>query len=271
MRRAGSLLLGFLQRDFLQQISYRTAFVLEVGGIFVSVSLWYFVARLLGDAPGLEGRLGGVEYFPYVLFGIAFQHYLAAALGSFSQKIRQEQLTGTLESLLATPAPPSLIILFSSVWDFVMTTFRVLAYVVLGAVLFGVRLDPAGWAGALVILPLAIASFIGFGILSAAFILYWKRGDPIRFFLTSVSGLLGGVFFPPELMPPWLERLSVLLPITHALRGVRACLLQGSSVAAVWPEIRALLLFVVILLPLGFGAFALALRRARVEGSLISY
>lgn len=271
MKRSVSLFFAFLQRDFLHQISYRTAFVLELGGIFVSVSLWYFVSGLLGKAPGLEHRLGGYDYFPYVLFGIAFQHYLVAALNSFSQKIRQEQLTGTLEALLATPAPVPLIILFSSVWDFAMTTFRVLGYLVLGYAVFGIRIHPAGLAGTVIILPLAVASFAGIGILSAAFILYLKRGDPINFFLTSLSGLLGGVFFPPEIMPGWLSRLSQFLPITHALKGVRACLLHGSSPSEVWPEIRALLLFLIVLLPLGFFAFSMALRKAREEGSLVSY
>ena len=36
MRRAGTLLVAFLHRDFLEQVSYRTAFVLEIGGIFFS-------------------------------------------------------------------------------------------------------------------------------------------------------------------------------------------------------------------------------------------
>lgn len=268
---SASLLFAFLQRDFLQQISYRTAFLLEIGGIFLSVTLWFFVADLVGEAPGLQARLEGVEYFPYVLFGIAFQHYLAAALNSFSQKIRQEQLTGTLETLLATPVPASLIVLFSSVWEFVMTSARVLGYLVLGYALYGFDLHAEGWPGVVIILPLAIASFAGIGILSAAFILYLKRGDPIHFLLTSLSGLLGGVFFPPEVMPPWLRTFSEFLPITHALRGVRACLLRGSSVQEVWPEIRALLLFVAVLLPLGFVAFRAALRKARQEGTLIAY
>jgi ABC-2 type transport system permease protein len=162
-------------------------------------------------------------------------------------------------------------VLFSSVWNFVMTTFRVIGYLLLGYLLFGIRMHAGGWAGAVLILPLAIASFVGIGVLSAAFILYFKRGDPIQFFLVAVSGLLGGVFYPPEVMPSWLAALSELLPITHALRGIRACLLQGSTPFEVWPEIRALLLFVLILVPLGLAAFALALRKARDEGSLVSY
>ena len=48
-------------------------------------------------------------------------------------------------------------------------------------------------------------------------------------------------------------------------------LLAGAGLGDVVPEIRMLLLFTVVLVPVGLAAFALALRRARVEGSLVQY
>src|SRR5262245_17057023 len=93
---------AFVKRDFLIETSYRTSFALQFIAIFFSVLIWRFISfRVTAprDTPGLEG----IDYFAYVLIGLAFYHYLSSAMLSFSAKIRQEQMTGTLEAMLVTP------------------------------------------------------------------------------------------------------------------------------------------------------------------------
>ncbi len=261
---------SFFRKDFLEEVSYRTAFLMQIGGVFISVTLWYFIAGFLKPLPGKLPGLPGVPYFAFLLVGIAFYHYLSSALGSFAGKLRKEQLTGTLEAMLMTPTPISVIILSSALWDFFMTSLRVLAYLGLG-ILFGIHLRVDSLLAFFLILGLTILAFSGVGILSAAFILYLKRGDPINFLISSASALLGGVFIPTESMPHSLGAAGRFLPITYALNGIRKSLLAGTSLKDLLPEAGALLLFVAILLPLGMAAFALAVRKAREEGSLAQY
>jgi ABC-2 type transport system permease protein len=262
--------LAFLRKDFLEQVSYRTAFLMQFGGIFLSVTLWFLIARYLRPAhPDLPG-LPGVPYFAFLLVGIAFYHYLASALGSFATKLRNEQLTGTLEAMLISPTPIPVIIFSSALWDFVMTSLRVMAYLGLG-VLFGLHLRLEGLVSFVIILVLTVLAFSGIGILSAAFILYLKKGDPINFLISSASALFGGVFFPTESMPSHLGVIGRFLPITYALDGIRKSLLTGAQMTDLLPEMGALLLFIAVLLPLGLAGFSLAVRKARQEGTLAQY
>jgi ABC-2 type transport system permease protein len=264
------LIAAFLRKDLLEESSYRTAFLMQFGGIFISVTLWFLIARYLRPAESALPGLPGVAYFDYLLIGIAFYHYLASALGSFASKLRNEQLTGTLEAMLITPTPIPVIILSSALWDFLMTSLRVMVYLGLG-LFFGLQLRYDSLLAFFLILFLTILAFSGIGILSAAFILYLKRGDPLNFLISSVSGLFGGVFFPTQTMPYGLGALGKFLPITYALDGIRKSLLVGTRLGDLLPEIAALLLFVVILLPLGLAGFSLAVRRAREEGTLAQY
>lgn len=276
MRRLATKLWAFFYRDFLDEISYRTSFLLQFGGSFLFVTTWFFIARWVARAFEPPPELPGVNYFAFVLVGFAFYQYLQATLTSFSAKIRREQLTGTLEAMLVTPTRPSLVILGSTVWDFLMTTFRVAVILGIGSLLawgFGERvgLHAEGLPAFLLLLVLTVASFSGIGILSAAFTIWLKRGDPVNYLITAASAALGGVFFRVEVMPGWLQAVSQALPITHALHGIRRALLAGAGIADVAADLRTLLVFAVVLVPLGLGAFALALRRARVEGSLVHY
>ncbi len=60
--------------------------------------------------------------------GLAFQYYFSTALYSFSAKIRNEQLLGTLEAMLVSPTPTSIVIFSSAAWDFTYGAIRVVLY-----------------------------------------------------------------------------------------------------------------------------------------------
>jgi len=118
---------------------------------------------------------------------------------------------------------------------------------------------------------LTILAFSGIGLLSAAFITVLKQGSPISWVIGTASGLLGGVFYPVTVLPSWLQSYAYLLPITHALEAIRKVLLKGATFSAIYNEILALSIFVMLLFPLGLFAFSYGLKLARKEGSLIHY
>jgi len=82
---------------------------------------------------------------------------------------------------------------------------------------------------------------------------------------------MGGVLYPVSILPSWLEPYAYLLPITHALEAMRQILLNGATLQNVIHEAQILLIFTVLLLPLGLSAFGYGLKIARKEGSLVHY
>jgi ABC-2 type transport system permease protein len=262
---------AFLMRDLRLELSYRFSFFLQFFGIFASVFMFYFLAQLIGPAAGpTVGEYGG-NYFAFVLIGIAFSGYFGVGLSSFAGTIRQAQTTGTLEAMLVTPTPVSLIVLSSALWEYLVVTFHVLVYLAVGALILGVDLSNSNVPAALLTLILTVTSFSSIGIIAASFIMVLKRGDPVTWLFNSVSSLLGGVYYPVAILPDWLQAVSALLPITYALRAMRLALLQGASVAQILPELLALAGFTVVLMPLSLAAFRWAVHRAKVDGSLTYY
>jgi ABC-2 type transport system permease protein len=253
------------------QLSYRLATVLQVLGILFSVAAFYFVARVLGPAASPYLAEYGGNYFAFVLVGIAFAAYQAVGLFAFTEAIRSGQTQGTLEALLVTPTRLETILATSALWSFLQATLQVVAYLLVGAFLFGAPLGRANIGTALLALLLSLLAFSGLGILSASVILVTKRGDPVNFLFASLSALLSGVYYPVGVLPAWLQPLSTFLPLTHALRAMRLALLEGAGLAQVAPELALLALFAAVVLPGGLLAFRWALRRARAEGSLTQY
>lgn len=266
-----SIFTAFLKRDLISEASYRFSFFLQFFGIFFSVGVFYFLSELLGDSVSPHLSQYGGDYFSFVLIGIAFVGYFGVGLTSFSSRLRQSQTTGTLEAMLTTPTNVSIIILASSLWDYLLTTLKVVVYLCIGVLFLGVNLRNSNYLAAILILLLTITSFSSLGIIAASFIMVLKRGNPITWAFSAVSSLLGGVYYPTTILPDWLRWVSKLLPITYALDAMRLALLQGASLRLLLPDIFALLIFTVILLPLSLFSFRYAVNRAKIDGSLTQY
>ena len=261
-------LYAFIKRDFLSSVSYRLAFLMQVAGMVLSLAGFYFMTKMWNQ--NAEG-LGGIPPFDWLLIGLSFQFYFSTALFAFSAKIRDEQVLGTLEAMLVSPTPTSIVIFSSAAWDFTYGAIRVLIYLAAGTLVFGVQLHVGSVVAFVLGFGLTLLSSAGIGILSASFILYFKRGNPINFLLSGTTMLFGTVFFPAEQLPEILQPVSNYMPITWSLRIVRGVLLEARTLDQLSGELVQLAILTVVLVPLGLLASRYAIRRAKREGSLIQY
>ena len=259
---------AFIARDLRIEASYRMNFLMQGLGILFTVVTFHFLARLVdtGNVAAL-GRFGG-GYFSFVLIGIALSNYLSVATRAYADRLREAQVTGTLEAMLMTPTPVGQIIAFSAIYDFLFASIRVVLYLLVGAALFGLDTSRANWGAAAVFLALAVVTFSSLGILSASFILVFKRGDPLTMIYGVLSFLFGGVYYPVDLLPEWLRSLSMLLPLTWALDGMRMSLMRGATLHETADRVWVLLLFSVVLWPVSLWVFTRAVKKAKRDGSL---
>jgi ABC-2 type transport system permease protein len=253
---------AFFKRDLLVDISYRFSFALQVLDIMVAIGSFYFLARLVGAT-----AFRGYEPFSFILIGMAVNGYMTTSMVCFGQAIKGNQPTGTLKAVLATPTSPAAFILFSSLYPSFRSAIDAGLYL-LGGMLLGISLARVNFVAVLVIFVLSLLAFSSIGVLSATFTIVFKRGDPMLLLVTGLSWLLGGVFYPLSVLPPFLQHVARLLPITHALDGMRAAMLGGASLAGLLPQIAILSLFGLVGLPLSLLVFCLGVRWARVTGTL---
>jgi ABC-2 type transport system permease protein len=264
-------LLAFIVRDLRREVSYRLSFLLQLISFLPVVIMFYYLSRLVGQS--IEGPLGpyGGSYFPFALIGIAVHNYIAVALPSFTNSLRDSQLNGTLEAVLATPVGLHQFLAGSAGYSFCLNALRVLLYICFGSLVFSISFHWAHLPAVLLVLVLTIAAFTGLGIFSASFTLLFKRGDPINWVISLSSWFLGGVYFPVSLLPDWAQKLAELIPITHSLESIRMILIHGTSLGELRRGLLILGLWAVVGLPLSIIGFHLALRRTRVLGTIGHY
>ena len=243
-------MLAFFRRDVAIARSYRMAFGLEILEAFFGVATFYYLSRFVTNDELARSLPAGRDYFAFALVGFAFFDYLTVSLSAFDSSITEAQRNGTLEAMLVTETPLTMILIASTAYPFVLLAMRTVIYLAWGVLFFHFPIHEANWLGAVMILIVSILAFAGLGVISTSYLLLFKRGNPAKWLIVGASSLLGGMMYPVSVLPPSLQWMARLLPVTYSLEGMRQALLAGATFGQLWPAMRALLLFAIILLPL---------------------
>lgn len=250
--------------------SYRLRLALSVGSLLVTVVPVYFVAGALQDVMDESIRDQGGEYFAFLIVGMVAFLLLPAAVNTMPTQTSMGVNTGVLEALLGTPAGMASVLLglagFNLLWTTVRAGVLLLGGWFLGAALMWSQVGPA-----LVVLVLIVLAYLPIGMLAAASVIAFRTPGPLPPATLALSALLGGVYYPTEVIPSWIQTVSDFVPLTYGLRALRRTLLEGLPLTAVAEDVLMLTAFVAILSALGWLALHAAVRYARRAGTLTQY
>jgi ABC-2 type transport system permease protein len=262
---------AFLRRDLLVALSYRTAFVGDLLGLLTQALLFYFVAKMVGseEVPRYDGEQA--SYLAFAVVGVAVAVYLQFALTRVAAAIRQEQLQGTLESMLSTPTSAGTIQLGLVVFDLLYVPVRTAAFLAVTAIAFELDFAASGLVPALLVLVLLTPLVWGLGVLGAAGILVFRRGSGVAALAGGLVALGSGAYVPIGVLPGWVQRAADWNPIAVALESMRSSLIAGPDWGETAADLARIAPFSVIALVVGVVGFQVALRHERVRGTLGLY
>jgi ABC-2 type transport system permease protein len=263
-----SVAAAFLRRDFLIWSSYRLSAFWQIAGVFLTLGLVYFAGTAIGDRSSIIGEENG-SYIAFILLGLAFMDMLLQGLSALPRAISDNQRAGTFEPMLLAPITAGSMIINFWTFKFLFSAFRMLIMIGFGIIVLGYW-DHANPITVIAVLIPAVLTFMSMGALSAAFMILVKQGDPILIAYSGVTAILGGAVFPIDSLPDWIKPLTFLIPLTHALAGIREGF-NGGAVTDVLPQIAVLSVMAVVMMPPSVMAFSWALTRAKQEGSLAEY
>lgn len=260
---------AIFRRDVRVALSYPGNFALSWLSILIEVVVAWYISRLIPPSSRFSANGQTVGYFQYLVINFAFVRFQTAALNSFAEAIRDGQLTGTLEVVLATPTTLPVLVLSSGVWSFALTAMQTLTYLGV-AMLFGLDLSHVDPLTAGVFLLLTVLAVSPLGVLAAALSMVIKKTGPVEFISNASAQLFGGVYIPVASLPFALQAVGWCLPITHALNGFRAAV-SGVPLAHAAGDAIWLVCASVVLMPLSLWLFTRSVQKARVDGTLAMY
>lgn len=255
------------RRDLLSLLSYRFRFFTTLAGSLVNVILFYYVSRLVAHS-----RLGSADdYFAYVVVGLVIFTVLASTLSTMPQRLRQELVAGTFERLLVSPLGATAAIAGMTIFPFLMALVQGIVTLTFAGLVFGMPLHWGTSPLAILVALVGTLSFVPFALLIVALVLVFKQaGAGVGFLMTGIS-LVGGFFFPPDLLPSWVRWASEVQPFTPALELMRHFLVGTALTESIAVSLLKIGLCAGLLLPVSVWVVSAALRLSQRRATVTEY
>jgi ABC-2 type transport system permease protein len=260
------VLRALVAREYRIRRSYRFSLLGELVFGLGNLAFYYFISRTLG--PPRTSLNGAPSYFDFAAVGLALGVVIQAASMGLGRRVREDQLTGTLETLVAQPVRPSELALGTAGFPFLLAMFHAILYLVMAGLVLGLSFGEADWPGVVLSLGASAIAFTSLGMVLAALVLLFKRSEAVAAVVALVLSFLGGALFPVKVLPGWLEALSTLVPTRYAFDSVRSAIFGAGSWAK--PTL-VLVIFTTVAMPLAILAFARALAFNQRRASLGQY
>jgi ABC-2 type transport system permease protein len=262
---------AFVRRDWKIALSYRAVFLADVLGLATQVIVFSFVAKLID--PGTLPLYGGTvpSYLAFVVIGLVVNLTAGVLLYTVASALRQEQLTGTFEALLATPTRGATLQFGSVAYTLILVPIRAAVLLTVIGLLFGLDLELSGILPSLLILMCFLPFTWGLGLIAAGLVVTFRRGSNVTGIVVTLLGLISGAVFPVALLPPILRTIAEWNPFAIAIDGVRDALIGGTGWAEAGETMLRLTPLSLIGLALGALCFRWAMARERRQGTLGMY
>ena len=214
----------------------------SAGGIDMRSRVWY------------NPDLRRANFLIPALVGLVMMTFMTQLVAG---AIVRERAMGTMEQLITTPLR-SLELIVGKVTPYTVLALVVaLEVFVAGLIWFDVPMH--GSFGLLLLYCLFfLAATLGWAMLISAIAHTEREARTLSLLIMLPSMFLSGMFFSRTMMPPVLQFIGNLVPLTHFLVMIRAVVLKGIGIELVMPEVFGLVAF-------GLVTMALAAMRFRTK------
>lgn len=263
---AGRAFIAIMRRDLHVYISYRTRLVSQIMTAIFSLTLFYYVSRLVH----LSGFHSPGSYFAFVVVGLALVNVMYSCL-TIPELVRQELVAGTFDRLLLSPFGAVRAVLAMTLFPLVLAFAMAMITLALGCLAFGLRLHWSTVPWSVPAMGLALLAFLPLGMLFAALTVVIKQGAVGTSWVIAAMALTGGVYFPLSVLPGWMQAIGHLQPFTPATDVLRHLLVNSPVAASLSSSLLKLAAFAAVLLPLSIFVLAAAIRLGQRRGTIIEY
>jgi ABC-2 type transport system permease protein len=218
---------------------------------------------------GLLARYGFTSLSGIVILGTIVYLLYNRILQVMARSFQAERWSGTLETILLTPASKFVILLANGLTALVESSPLIFAVVVLSWASYGFQTDITNPALFVVVVLSTIVSLLSMGILFSGVYLASSFMEELTGAIQSPLRFISGTTYPVGALPLILQYIAFLFPITYSIQVLRESVLTGAGLYAVAGYLGSLYVSSVAFSIVGYAVFILTERRLRRSGEIL--
>ena len=197
---------------------------------------------------------GKTSYFDFIAPGIIAMTVMMSVMTGLPAAISQEKEVGTLDGMMVAPINRLSVILGKTLAQTARGLLQGAIILALAVGVFGVTIH-GNILLVFGLLLLGVFSFVGLGIVLTSFA---KDQETATMMMTTIMFpmmFLGGVFFPIQQMPWFMQGISSFLPLTYISDAMRKVMVLGADIPAISTDLIILIAFGVVMIAIALPVF----------------
>jgi ABC-2 type transport system permease protein len=263
-------LFAIAKKDWLHFIRYPLNAIFRVVQPIIWLTPIYFLGRSFATSEGNVGFAaysGTVDYMSFILVGAILSSYIGSVFWGMGYSLKNDMDSGVLESNWLAPIPQFSLLIGRTIANLLVTTVVNAGVLLLGWLLFGFQITGNLLQAFAVVLPMLLALY-GFGFGFAAIVLIMRDANTLIDVSDYLVSIFSGSQFPVQVLPRFLLPIALALPLTYGFDVVRGFLINTKTLLPIPYEIAILLIFMGVMIPLGYTIFKRIERRSKKLGTL---
>jgi ABC-2 type transport system permease protein len=167
---------------------------------------------------------------------------------------------GILKRLIATPMLPSIFVLSNIIMRLIIALLQTAIFIILGLLIFDVTIIGSYWLLFLIALFGSIM-FLGLGFTISGIASTVESVPAIANLIVFPMFFLGGIFFPIDSFPNWVQAIARILPLTFFSDALREVMTKGASISKISGDLWGMAAWAAILLILANLVFSFEEKR----------
>ena len=197
---------------------------------------------------------GNPSYFDFIAPGIMAMTVMMSVMTGLPVAISQEKEIGTMDGMMVAPVNRLSILLGKTIAQTGRGLIQGCIILALAIGIFGVAIQGSILL-VFALLLLGVFSFVGLGIVVTSFTKDQETAQMLMMTLMFPMMFLGGVFFPIQQMPWYMQDISKVLPLTYASDALRKVMVLGSGISQISTDLIVLIVFGVVMIAIALPVF----------------
>lgn len=211
--------------------------------------------------PNVETTIPGeTNYFNFLAPGLMIMIVMMSVMTGIPEAISKEKEMGTFDGMLSAPISQISVIIGKTAALCTRGFIQCVIILAIAIILFGVTIQ-GNILLAFFMLLLGIFSFIGIGIMAISMSGDQASSTMIVNLLMFPMMFLGGIFYPIQQMPWFMQDISKLIPLTYAADAMRKIMLLNAGISDVFTQIIILIAFGVVTMAIAVPLFRKSMTR----------
>ena len=203
---------------------------------------------------------GQTNYFNFLAPGLMIMIVMMSVMTGIPEAISKEKEVGTFDGMLSAPISQISVIVGKTAALCARGLIQCVIILAIAIVLFGVTIQGSILL-AFFMLLLGIFSFIGIGIMAISMSGDQASSTMIVNLLMFPMMFLGGIFYPIQQMPWFMQAISQVIPLTYAADAMRKIMLLNAGIGDVMTQIVILVVFGIVTMAIAVPLFRKSMTR----------